>query len=242
MSVANPTYTASSVINDIEARLRTPGISSSVYLPWVATAYNRLRQKLERVGQQAKEEYFGAYATIALTTATPNEYSMNAEIERFGSFIKVEVKYGAATDDWHTAQRLRSVSQWKNWNNISTDYRSKDNPLYYKFGDTLGFIPVPPETNAQAKVWYVQRGYQISDVTDEIDIPYRFIYPILTYVQARAIERAYEDYATAKALDRQFERELDEVAEAAASEFDEDQGAAVEGEAYADLNYNPFNG
>lgn len=241
MSANNPSFTASNVVTDIEARLRTPGISTSTYLPWVSTAFNRVWQKLEAIGQEAKEEYFGAYISLSLTTTSPNEYSMNTEIPRFGGFMGVQVKYGATGDLRNPATRLRSVTQWSNWDNISTTYRTKDKPLYYKFGDVLGFIPVPPETGGTAKIWYVKRAFQVTDGADVLDIPYRFLYPIFTYVQARAVERAYEDYPTAKALDRQFEQELEAVAQAAASEFDENQGGSVEVDSNDSMYDDPFN-
>lgn len=241
MASNNPTYTASNAITDVEARLRNPNISASVYIPWISVAYQRVYQALVAVGQHAKEEYFGDSDTINLDTDSPNEYVLTDEIPRFGGIIDVEVKYGLSTDDWIRAAKIR-FPNWKIHNNVSTSYRGKDTAVYYLIGKKIGFIPTPPESNAQAKIYYVKRPYQITDGTDEIDIPYRFLYPILTYIQARAVERAFEDYQTAKDLDRRFLGELEEIAQAAETEmFDENEGYSVDVASDDAINSNPFS-
>lgn len=240
MSANNPNYTASTIITDVEARLRNPGISATTYLPWISTAFNKVYQKLSEIGQHAKQEYFGTYVTWSLDTASPNEYSLIGKMPRFGGMISIRIKYGATGDLQQRLAKLRSVDNWANWDQISVTYRGKENPLYYIFGDTIGFIPVPPELGGTIKAWYVKRAFQITDGADVLDIPYRFMYPIFTYVQARAIERAFEDYGTAKAFDRQFEAELEQIALAAASEFSEDDDVSVETDS-SDLLYDdPF--
>lgn len=236
----NPDYTASAVVTQVESDLRNPNLGTAFYLPHISAAFGKVRQKLERVGQQAKEDFFGDVATINLTTDSPAEFDLTTVIPRFGGFIGVQVKYGGADDQYNPATKLKSFAHWANWDHISSVYRGKDQPLYYKRGDTIGFIPVPPEPNATAKVWFVKRGFQVTDGGDELDIPYRFMYPILTYVKARAIERANEDYVTAAQLDRRFEAELEDIAQAAASEFNEEDGDSVEIDSNDALYSDPF--
>lgn len=242
MSSSNPSFTASAIVTDIESRLRNPNLSTSLYLPWISTAFNRVYQKLSEVGQHAKQEYFGARVEVSLNTSTPSEVSLEDEIPRFGGLIGVQIKYGATGDVYQTATKLRSMNQWSNWANVSTTYRDKTNPLYYIFGDTFGVIPVPPEAAATARIHYIKRAFQVTDGTDVLDIPYRFMYPIFTYVQARAIERVSEDYQVAAGLDRRFEAELEQIALAAASEFNEDgYELAIEVDGDSPIYSDPFN-
>ena len=170
-----------------------------------------------------KEELFGNYVTFDLTAGVA-EYSLSTNIPRFGGIIKVEIKYGATGDDWIRADRLESIAHWKIQNNVSTSYRSKTEALYYIIEDAIGFIPTPPSGDSgtvSVRVWYVRRPYQITLSTDVIDIDYRFTYPIADYVQAKAIQRENEDYATASQLEISFRQQLEEIANAANSEYGE---------------------
>lgn len=221
----NPQITPADVITDVESRFSSvPSISSTVYLPWISYAYQRLYQKICEVSQTAKENLFGEVAEVDLPTSTPSEFTITDEIPRFGGFIAVEVKYGGTGDVYNKASLLKSVAHWTNWDNISTNYRSKVTPLYYQRGKTMGFIPVPPEVNAVAKIWYVKRPYQITSVTDVIDIPYRFLTPLFDFVHARALQKVNEDYGNAGAIEANFRGQLDEIQLAVASEFNENDG------------------
>lgn len=240
MATANPTITAADIINDVDIRVIN-SLSSADKIPWVSYAYQRVYGALATAGQEVKEDLFGAYLSLNLDTDSPNEYSVETAIPRFGGFVTVQVKYGASGDEYKIATRLRSVAHWTNWDNISTTYRSKQQPLYYKFGDTLGFIPVPPESGAVAKIFYIKRPNQIEDVADEIDIPYRFIYPIIEYVQAKTIQRVNEDYREAELVERNFERQLEEITLMAASEDNENDGTdAIEVSSSDEIFYNPL--
>lgn len=226
MSVLNPEITASDIIADVNVRLDLPNLSATDYYPWISYAYQKTYGALVSAGQRIKEDLFGAYITFNLTNGTA-EYSINTNIPRFGGFVKVEVKYGGTGDDWVTASRIESISNWRNQNNVSTSYRAKDGVVYYKLGDLLGFIPTPPATDSgtpSVRVWYVKKPYQITDGDDVIDIPYRFLYPIVNYVVARAIERENEDFSTAERIEAKFESELDRIIETAVSEIDERDG------------------
>lgn len=221
----NPEITAADVINDVEGRFSSdPNLSSSKYFPWISYAYLRTYQALTKVNQTAKEVLFGSLATLTLTTDTPNEYTITDEIPRFGGLIKIEIKYGATGDVYNPAGRLLSLAHWNNQDNVSTTYRSKTTPLYYLLGTKLGFIPVPPESGATAKVWYIKRPYQIQETSDIIDIPYRFIWPVFEYVHAKALQAVNEDYATAAEIEANFRGQLGEVQESVASEFNENDG------------------
>lgn len=226
MSSSNPDITASDIITDVEARMLNPNLSSAIYLPWVSYAYQKTYQALAKSSQAVKERFFGTSTTFDLTAGIA-EYSLETNIPRFGGIIKVEIKYGKTGDDWERATFLESLSDWKIQNNTSTSYRGKASPLYYVIGDTLGFIPTPPASESdqtpQAKVYHINRPYQITLTTDVIDIPYRFIYPIADYVHARAVQRLNEDYSASRIIESNFIGQLEEVAEAAASEFSENE-------------------
>lgn len=243
MSSNNPDITASDIITDVENRLGSPNITSTAYLPWISYAYTKVYRALIGTNQMVKESLFGEVATLTLTNGTA-EYSLEENIPQFGSFIKVEVKYGATGDDWVTATKLPSLANWEIQNNVSTSYRAKTNPLYYKIGDKLGFIPTPPAADTgtpQAKVWYIKRPYQITLVTDVIDLPYRFTYPIANYVQARAIEMLNEDYSQSMMIENKFERELQMLAEFADSENNENDGTeSVQVASGSSLFVDPF--
>lgn len=242
MASSNPTYTVADVITDVNNRLANPGLSSTVMIPWVSYAYQRIYQVLSGAGQTVKEELFGDDATITMNTTSPNEYSLETNIPRFGGIIKVEVKYGASGDDWNRASKLRSIANWNIQNNVSTSYRGKTQPLYYLLQDVIGFIPTPPESGAQAKVWYIKRPQQLDATTDEIDIPYRYIWPIIEYVQAKTIQRVNEDYREAELVERNFERALEEIALAAVSEYNENDGTdAVEDFSNSFFYHNPLD-
>lgn len=227
MSSNNPSVTASDIITDVENRLGNPNISTDIYLPWVSYSYQKTYQKLTGVDQAVKETYFGDAIEFNLTPGVA-EYSLTANIPRFGGFIKAEIKYGASGDNWQRTTRLPSLANWRIQNNTSTSYQAKDAAMYYLLGDNLGFIPTPPASETAqtpvAKVWYIKRPYQITLGTDVIDLPYRFLYPMVNYVQAKAIERENEDYTQAAQVEIKFERELESVALAAASEFSENEG------------------
>jgi hypothetical protein len=227
MSANNPEITASNIIDDVENRLGNPNIGADIMLPWVSYAYQKTYQALINVNQQVKETYFGALAEFDLTPGVA-EYSINENIPRFGGFIKVEIRYGASGDQYVRASKLPSVANWYNQSNDSTSYTGKNAAMYYLIGDNLGFIPTPPagevSQDVVARVWYVKRPYQITEEDDIIDIPYRFLYPIANYVQARAIQRENEDYEQAALVERKFETELEQIAEAADSEYSESEG------------------
>jgi hypothetical protein len=238
----NPDITASDIITDVEGRFSSsPSLSASRYIPWISYAYQKVYQAIISVNQTAKEEIFGTKVDISLNTNTPNEYSLETEIPRFGGFIDVQIKYGATGDTYNRAKRLKSMSHWTNWDNISTTYRSKLEPLYYKLGDTLGFIPVPPESGATAKVFYVKRSYQITEEDDVIELPYRFLYLISDYVHARALQAVNEDYATAGQIENNFRSQLEDLKEAVASEFNENDGTDAIQRNDDDLFTNPLD-
>lgn len=240
MSSDNPTYTVANAITDVEARLGTPGISSSIYVPWASYAYNRVWGRLAKLGQHVKENLFGDTDTISLTQSTL-EHDISDSIPRFESAVEIEVLYGGANDVRTRATKLRSVSHWGDLSKVSTDYRSKSEPLYYILGGKLGVIPVPPESGAVAYVKFIKRGTQLTDPSDEIDLPYRFIYPIIEYMHAKAIQRTNEDYSTSRNIENEFKSLLDEIEEVAASEFSEDDETnAVEVSASSSLFSNPF--
>lgn len=238
----NPSMTVSDVILDVEGRFSSdPNLGSDRYIPWVSYAYQKVYHALSMVNSHCREDLFGAEADLTLTTDTPNEYDLADEIPRFGGFIGVEVKYGATGDTYNKADRLPSQANWKNWDNISTTYRSKLTPLYYKRGDTMGIIPVPPESGATAKIFYIKRPYQLTDSDSVIEIPYRFFYPITDYVHARAIQVVNEDYATSDAVEANFRRQLEEIQEAASSEFNDHDGTDnIQDNSNSDFYNNPF--
>lgn len=243
MATNNPTYTAANVITDVEARLNTPNLSSTVYLPWISYAYQKLYAKIVGVGKRAKQEIFGDRTDVTLSADTL-EYSLTTNIPRFGGFIKVEIRYGASGDDWNKASPLIDLDHWDSLDNVSTTYRSKLHPLYYKRLNLMGIIPTPPAgESAQtptARVWFVRRPYQIDTTTDEIDIPYRFIYPILNYVQARAIQRVNEDYGESSLVEARFDKELEDVAMMVADEFEEGVDG-IEVSTSSEIFYNPLD-
>lgn len=244
MASNNPSITASNIITDVEARLENPNLSANTYLPWVSYGYNRLYLALMSADPRVREGLFGNSETFNLSAGV-SEYSISTNIPRFGGIIKVEVKYGGTGDDWTRAKKLPSVSDYEVQNNNTTSYRAKENPLYFLLEDSIGFIPVPPVADSgtpQAKVFYVRRPYQITDVADVIDIDYRFIYPLANYVQAKAIERINEDYGQAAIIEREFIRLLEEVSERATSEFsgELDGGESVVVPSNSPLFKNPF--
>jgi hypothetical protein len=186
MSANNPSITASDIITDVESRLGAPNINGADYLPWISYAYQKTYAALANAGQGVKDALFGAYITLPLVNGT-TEYSLSTNIPRFASVIKIEVQYGASTDQRNTAGRIRSIAHVSNMGQISTTYYAKTSPMYYLIDGLIGFIPTPD--GGTAYIWYIKRPYQISDGADVIDIDYRFIYPIVNYVQAKAIEK-----------------------------------------------------
>jgi hypothetical protein len=194
-------------------------------------------------GQRAQENYFGAYIAFNLTAGVA-EYSLHTNIPRFGGEIKVEVKYGGTSDDWVKLRKLSSLANWNNQNNVSTSYRSKLTGLYYILGDLLGFIPTPPTTDSGtplARVWYIKRPYQLTNTTDIVDIPYRYLYPIKNYVQSKAIMAENEDYAQAGATEAKFDQELKELTALVTNEFNEHDGtSAIQIPANAPIFRNPL--
>jgi hypothetical protein len=241
MSASNPDITVSDIITDVQSRLLGSSIDGSVFIPWVSYAYQKVYNTLASVGQKTKEELFGNLVTVDLTPGVA-EYSISSNIPRYGGIIKIEVRYGATGDDWNRATRLESISNWEIQNNVSTTYRSKTQPVFYIIQNIMGFIPTPPSTESdqtpQAKIWYIQRPNQLTLTTDVIDIPYRFMYPITNYVQARAIERENEDYDVALAIENKFKVELEEIADAADSETGQNN---VQISSTSALYENPFN-
>ena len=218
MATNNPDVTAADIITDVEARLVTPAISSSIYLPWISYAYNRVFLTLLRASKELAEQFFGDSYLLSLDTSDPNEYIITDYIPRFGGCIKVEIKYGETGDQWVNAGQLTSVRTVDILQNNTTQYRSKTNAVYYFLGEKIGFQPYPPEVGAVARIYYVKRPYQIDSTSDVIDLPYRYQYPIADYVQAKAIQRANQDYSTSQVLEDRFRQQLEEVAISADSE------------------------
>lgn len=239
----NPDITASDIITDVENRLDSPNISTAKYLPWVSYAYQKLYQALIGSGQRVKEELFGNYIEFDLTNGTA-EYSLETNIPRYGGTIKVEIKYGGTSDDWVRARKIPSLANYDIQNNVSTSYRGKSDAIYYIIQNKIGFIPTPPSTDSGtpvARVWYIRRPFQVTAGTDIIDIPYRFIYPLVDYVQAKAIMSENEDYNQAAQMEANFRQQLVEVAEAAVSEFDENDGTNfIQVSSNSSLFSNPF--
>lgn len=243
MATNNPSVTASDIITDVEARLGTPNISGTKYLPWISYAYQKLYQGLAGVNQEVKETLFGDVATVTMTNGTA-EYNINTNIPRYGGFIKAEVKYGGTDDVYVRASKIRSIANWLVQNEVSTSYRGKSNPLIYFLGSVFGVIPTPPTTDSgtpEMKMWYVKRPYQINSVSDVIDIPYRFLFPLVNYVQSKAIQAKYEDYSQSMALENKFESEVQQAALAAASEISENENMVVETSSSSELYNNPLS-
>lgn len=243
MSVNNPSITASDIITDVESRLGSPNVSSNYYLPWVSYSYQKTYQALVKTGQAVKERLFGAYTSYTLDNGTA-EYSLATLIPRWGGFIKVEMLYGGTEDTRVRVNPLTSIAHWNNQSNVTTSYRAKTDPVYYILGDTIGFIPTPPATDASsatAYFWYVRRPYQIDDVTDVIDIPYRFIYPVVNYVQAKALQRVNEAYQTSAQIEAKFEDELMSISDAADSEVNENDGYGFEVSTNSPIFDNPLS-
>jgi hypothetical protein len=242
MSADNPSIKASDIISDVENRLGNPNLSTSIYLPWVSYGYMKTYAALAKAGQSVKETLFGNYVTFTLANGTA-EYALSTYVSRFGSLIKAEILYGGTGDIRTRAAQLRSIAEWLNQGNVSTSYRDKSQPLVYFLQDKIGFIPTPPSSDAAqatAYIWYVKRPFQVTDGTDVIDIPYRFIYPLVNYVQAKAIQKYNEDYTEAALVEKRFDNELEEIALAADSEFNENDGNAVEISSSSALYDNPF--
>lgn len=242
MSEITPSMTASDIISDVETRLGTTNLSSSNYLPWISYAYQKTYLKLMGISQKIKEELFGAVATFNLS-ASVAEYNLSTTIPQYGGFIKCEVKYGGTGDDWVKAKVLPSLSKWTNQEDVTSNDWAKSQALVYFLKDVIGFIPTPPAADSgtpQAKVWYVKRPVRITQVTDVIDLPYRFIYPIVTYTQAMAIVAENEDYRQAGRVEQNFRQELDEMAESADSETSEYEEANAVEETDDALRDNPL--
>lgn len=244
MSANDPEITASDIVTDIENRLGDTNLDTEDYLPWISYAYQKVYNAIVAAGQQAKETYFGNKVTFNLTPGT-NEYSLNTNVPRFGGFIKVEILYGGTNDQWVTATRLPSINNYSQTSgNISTSYRAKESPLYYKIQDTIGFIPTPPVTDSgtpQAKIWYVKEPYQITESTDVIDLPYKFLEPLTDYVHAKALEAENESYAEAGQIERKFEGKCIQVTEQVSDEFGEYEGTdSVQLMAGSRLRSNPL--
>lgn len=240
MSVDVPSIAASDIITDVEARLRAPGISSTIYLPWISYAYQKTFNALSKVGQHVREAYFGDSDTISLPQSQL-EHVISDSIPRFGGLVAIEIKYGATGDTRNAATKLPSKANWVGFDHVSTSDRPKNSPLYYVLGGKIGVIPVPPEAGAIAYIDFIKKPYQIEDVTDVIDLPYQFLYPVVNYVQAKAIERYNEDYSQGQALENKFTAELEEIQITAASEFDENDGTGFIQEVDSSMRDNPFN-
>jgi len=242
MSSNNPDITASNIVTDVENKLGDTNLDTADYLPWISYSYQRIYSAIVANGQWAKEYYFGDVATITLTPGD-NEFSLKTEIPRFGGTIKVEILYGASGDEYVLAKKLPSLANWDNQNQVSTDYRSKLSAVYYIIGDTFGIIPTPPsdEGNVTVKVWYVKRPYQITDGTDVIDLPYRYMWPINDYVQAKAIQAENEDYISSIAIEDRFNVSLERITESVANEKDEnDDTNMIQISANSRLRSNPI--
>jgi len=236
MAQDNPTYTVSDVITDVNNRTRNPGLSNSVLIPWVSYAYNRLYNKILNVNQQIKEQLFSAYTTIPLVSGT-SEYTITTYMPRYHSMIKVEMLYGATGDQRVTARKIPSIAYWKLQNQVSTSYANKGAPMWYILGSLIGFIPTPD--GGTAYIWYVKRGTQLTEVADAIDIPYRYVYPVIDYVEAKIIARINEDYSTADMLERKFASQLEEVAEMVDGEYSEFEGNSIV-DMEGGVELNPF--
>jgi len=237
MSSFNPDVTINDIIADVEARLTSPNLDVSFYLPIISSAAGRIYQSIIALGQDAKEKFFGANGTISLTQSTL-EHNIFTSLEDFLSFIDVEVLYGATEDTRNTATKLSSPSKWGNKANVSTTYQSKAAPLYYQSGDNIGIIPVPPEAGAIAYVRYVRKIPQYTDGADVVNIPYRFIWAITDYVQAKTIQRVNEDYSASRQIENDFDRHLEDIANMAASEINENDGSNV---IQGGIEGDPFN-
>ncbi len=234
--IQNPSITCNDIVADVEARLDAPNLGTAFYLPIISTAAQRVYQSIAALGQEAKEKFFGTNGTINLTINTL-EHDIYASLTDFASFIDVEIVYGATGDTRNTATKLRSASQWRDKANVSTTYRSKALPLYYQSGGNIGIIPISPETGAIVYVRYVLKLPQYTDGADVINIPYRFIWPITDYVHAKAIQKENEDYSTARQLEVDFGKALEEITERAADEINENDVRTVEGN---DLEGDPM--
>lgn len=244
MSANNPDITASDIITDVEVRLGDTNLSTANYLPWVSYAYQKVYHAIISAGQQAKEVYFGDYATFDLTAGTA-EYTLTDEIPRFGGIIKVEIKYGGTDDDWVKCARLPSIANYsQTTDDVSTTYRAKSSAAYYRLKNKIGFVPTPPTTDSgtpQAKIYFIQRPYQITDGADVIDIPYRYQFAINDYVQSKALQAENESYAESGTIEKNFEYQLSRITELVENEFGEHEGTdSVQVMSGSKLRSNPL--
>lgn len=242
MSETNPEVTANDLITEVEARMGTPAIAQASYLPWISYAYQKTYNKYQGIGQHVRETFFGTLATVTLQAGV-NEYLLSDTIPLYGGFIKGQIKYGGTSDDWVRLKVLRSLSKWEDQTNVTTSDWPKASALIYFLKDYFGIIPTPPTDDAgtpSAKIWYVKRPARITAAADVLDLPYRFLYPVVSYVHGMAVMAENEDYTNSLRIEARFDKDLEEAAIAIDSEFSEyEQGNRVE-ETDESLYTDPF--
>jgi len=140
-------------------------VSDSGITLWLNDAKDRVAASI----QETIPDYFNKKVT-ASSLAGQGEYELPSNFEKI---VMCSVSYDGT--NFIRAKALNNIGQALDVSQSQSVNFNVANPFYYISGDLIGFQPVFSTTlSNNIKIWYAYLPVDMSDDTDEPDIPKRF--------------------------------------------------------------------
>lgn len=152
---------------------------------WLSDSYMYMIDEITKVNP----DYFAKLST-ADTVALQQEYDLPTDFERA---IMVNILVDGS---WKKVTPLpdASVSQIGTSLSIQSDAASWADPHYYILKDNIGFMPIPSVSGDEAiKLWYVYTPSELSNDSDEPEIPRKYHHLLKIGAKANYLSRDGED-------------------------------------------------
>lgn len=193
------------VIRELGAGART---TAPLLLPLIDEGQNRIYNKL--IKNKIFHNLFYTHATWDTKNGT-SEYTVADGVPNDIKFVlKIETQYDGQ-DKRHRATKI-GVENIAKMDEISTSYKDKYRPEYYRYGEgsniTIGFVPTHDVAGDDYnKIWYMKKPVQITDSSQSLIIPSDGHYLVVRFAHAGAQLIEDEDKAGWLQFLAQFERD-----------------------------------
>lgn len=163
------------LVTDFKNMIGPAGKGSEVSDPGITVWLNGAKDRVATAIQETLPDFYNKKVT-ASSVASQGEYSLPSD---FSKVTLVSVSYDGTT--YVRALPLNNIGQAQDVQQNASILFTVDSPFYYISGDLIGFQPVFSSTlSNNIKLWYAYDPADMSDDSDEPDIPKKF-HNILKY-------------------------------------------------------------
>lgn len=209
---------------NLKSQIRTYLDESSAYDWTDAEVAREANSGYQQVISAVMETYEDFYITTSQLSTVADQQEYNVSSDSLPSDIfkirRVEINYDVSNSN-SVAYKARPESMDKvlsRLGNTNTGLYATSNPIYYLqgFGSDalLGFLPIPTKDGTNAiKLWYVAQQADLSDDTDNVNIPYadRYYAMIAKYAAGVLLRKGQQEEPAAGQYLGEFEADLDKM-------------------------------